>query len=149
MLNDGRSFVRLASLGCLLMLTPACAQHNASPPSLNGYWDLVSNHDNATDATTPVVSGTTVAHYNGGAVELYLNNGTTKGCGLDTYTVQGNTITYSNGGQNSLEVTDTTLRLTTLKDGTPVGYSDFVRLATFNADGYGPCKSGNSDAGAN
>ena len=148
MSNDRCRLVMLAGLGWLLSLAPACAQHDASQPSLDGYWDLVSNHDNATDTTTPVASGTAVAHYNGGVVELYLNNGTTKGCGLDTYTVQGTTITYDHGGSNVLEVTDTTLRLTTLKDGTPIGYSDFVRLATFSADGYGACKSGNGGADA-
>ena len=146
MFKERRSVVLLVGLGCLLALVPACAQHDTSQPGLDGYWNLVSNHDDATDTTTPVASGTAVVHYNGGVVELYLNDGTTKGCGVDSYTVQGTTITYGQGGSNLMEVTDTTLRLTTLKDGTPVGYSDFVRLATFSADGYGTCKSGNASA---
>jgi hypothetical protein len=141
-------FVMLAGLAWFLILAPACSQPDASQPSLDGYWDLVSNHDNATGTTTPVASGTIVVHYNGGVVELYMSNGATKGCAQNTYTVQGTTITYGYGNPNQMAVTDTTLRLTTLQDGTPVGYSDFVRLATFSADGYGACKSGISGADA-
>jgi hypothetical protein len=137
----------LAGLGSLLILASACSSPD-SQPSLDGYWNLVSNHDNAAGTTTPVPSGTAVVHYNQGVVELYMSDGTTKGCGLNTYTVLGNAITYSDGGQNLMEVTDKTLRLTTLKNGTPIGYSDFVRLATFSAEGYDTCKSSNSGADA-
>jgi hypothetical protein len=124
---------------------PVASGADASEPSLDGYWDLVANHDNATGTTTPVASGTAVVHYNGGVVEMYMNNGVTKGCGSNTYTVQGTTITYATGNPNEMAVTDTTLRLTTLQAGgdsgyVPVGYSDFVRLATFNPDGYGICQ---------
>jgi hypothetical protein len=120
---------------------------DATQPRLDGYWDLVANHDNATGATSPVASGTAVAHYQDGVVELYLSDGKTKGCAVQTYTVQGNTITYADGGQNLMELTDQTLRLTTLKNGTSIGYSDFVRLAAFSPDGYGPCGGGGADAG--
>jgi hypothetical protein len=121
---------------------------DATPPSLDGHWDLVANHDNATGTTTPVESGTAVVHYQDGVVELYLSDGTTKGCASQTYTLQGNTITYADGGQNLMEVTDTTLRLTTLKNGAPIGYSDFVRLAAFSPGGYGLCQRGGSGADA-
>ena len=116
-----------------------------SQPSLDGYWDLVSAYKKATDTTTPVASGTGVVHFNGGVVEIYMNNGGTKTCGLSTYTVRGTTITYVGGNTDSLAVTDTTLRLTTLQGGGAFGnmpgdYSDFTRLATFNADDYGTCQ---------
>jgi hypothetical protein len=144
MLNDRRNFVMLASLGCLLLLTPACAQHDATPPNLNGTWDLVAKYEGATGTTTPVASGTGVVYFNSGVVTLYLNNGGTKTCGSSTYTVEGTTITYVGGNADSLAITETTLRLTTLKAGglfsSKVGdYSDFLRLATFTTDGYGTC----------
>jgi hypothetical protein len=46
---------------------------------------------------------------------------------------------------NSFAVADTTLRLTTLQagglfDNMPGDYSDFIRLATFNPDGWGTCQ---------
>jgi hypothetical protein len=135
----------LTGLGCLLALASSCSDPQ---PSLDGYWDLVSNHDNATGTTSPVTSGTAVVHYHDGVVEFYLSNGTQKGCAMQTYAVQGNTIIYGDGGKNLMEVTSTTLRLTTLKDGTSIGYSDFVRLATFSVDGYGTCKGDNSGADA-
>jgi len=124
---------------------PAASGADASEASLDGYWDLVANHDNATDTTTPVASGTAVVHYNGGVVALYFNSGGSKTCGLSTYTVQGTTITYVGGNTDSLAVTDTTLRLTTLQagglfDNMPGDYSDFIRLATFNPDGWGTCQ---------
>ena len=168
MRNDLCRFVMLAGLGSLLILASACSSPD-SQPSLDGYWNLVSNHDNAAGTTTPVPSGTAVeeivvadcdldcveysrTHWpflrDRRVNELYMSDGTTKGCGLNTYTVLGNAITYSDGGQNLMEVTDKTLRLTTLKNGTPIGYSDFVRLATFSAEGYDTCKSSNSGADA-
>jgi hypothetical protein len=136
MLNDRCTVMMLAGL---LALASSCSDPQ---PSLDGYWDLVANHDNATNTTSPVKSGTAVVHYQGGVVELYLSDGTTKGCGSQKITVQGNTITYADGGQNLFEVTDQTLRLTTLNNGTPLGYSDFVRLAAFSPDGYGTCIGG-------
>jgi hypothetical protein len=112
--------------------------------SLDGTWDLVSKYDAATGTTTPVASGTGVVSFNSGVVTLYLNNSGTKTCGSSTYTVQDTTITYVGGNADSLTVTDTTLRLTTLKAGglfsSKLGdYSDFLRLATFTPDGYGTC----------
>jgi hypothetical protein len=135
MLNHRCTFVLLTGLLALA----SCSDPQAS---LDGYWDLVANHDNASGTTSPVASGTAVVHYQGGVVVLYLSDGKTKGCGSQKFTVEGNTITYADGGQNSFEVTDQTLRLTTLKNGTPIGYSDFVRLAAFSPDGYGTCAGG-------
>jgi hypothetical protein len=147
MWNDRSRFMILAGLACFL--ASACDQQDASQPSLEGYWELVSNHDNATGITAPVAPGTAVLHYRGGVIEMYLNDGTTKGCGSNTYTLQGNAIHYGTGGDpNLMEVTASTLRLTALKNGTPIGYSDFVRLPTFSAEGYGTCKSSSSGADA-
>jgi hypothetical protein len=60
-------------------------------------------------------------------------------------TLQGTAITYATGNPNEMAVTDTTLRLTTLQAGgdsgyLPVGYSDLIRLTTFNPGGYGTCQ---------
>jgi cysteine-rich repeat protein len=128
---------------------PGNSGADASHPSLDGYWDLVSTYDNATGTATPFASGTAVVHYNGGVVEIYMNDGANKGCASNTYTVQGTTITYAYGTPNSFTVTDTMLRLTSPQaGGTSAGYSDFIRLATFSADGYGTCQSANSGADA-
>ena len=123
---------------------PDASGADASQPSLDGYWDLVSQHDAATDTTTIVASGTGILYFNSGTVTLYLDNGGTKTCGSSTYTVEGTTIVYVGGNSDSLVVTDTTLRLTTLQAGglfasKPGNYSDFARLPTFTANGYGPC----------
>jgi hypothetical protein len=123
--------------GLLLLLASSCSD---SAPSFEGTWDCVSNHDTATGSDTPVTPGMFVADYHDGVVTLYLNDGTNpKGCGTQTYTVEGDTITFANGGKNVLEVTGKTLRLTTLKDGKAIGYSEFVRLDNFKPEGYGTC----------
>ncbi len=124
--------------GLLLLLASSCSE---SAPSFEGTWDCVSNHDNATDTTTPVTPGMFVADYHDGVVTLYLNDGTHKGCGTQTYTVQGDTITFANGGKNVLEVTGKKLKLTTLKNGEAIGYSEFARLDNFKPEGYGTCGS--------
>ncbi len=135
LMSTHRRKVMLA--GLLLLLASSCSD---SHPDFEGTWDCVSNHDNATDITTPVTPGMFVADYHGGVVTLYLNDGThPKGCGTQTYTVEGDTITFPNGGKNVLEVTGNTLRLTTLKDGKAIGYSEFVRLDNFQPEGYGTC----------
>jgi hypothetical protein len=118
---------------------------DASQPSLDGYWDLVSSYSAATGTTTPATSGSGVVYFHGGEIALYLDTGGTKTCGLSTYTLQGTTIVFVGGNSDSLVVTDTTLRMTTLQAGglfnnIPGDYSDFLRLATFRADGYGPCQ---------
>jgi len=132
---------------------PVASGADAKQASLDGYWDLVSAYKKATGTTTPVASGTGVVYFNGGVVALYINSGGSKTCGLSTYTVQGTTITYVGGNTDSLAVTDTTLRLTTLQAGglfgnMPGDYSDYIRLATFSADGYGSCDRGDSGADA-
>ena len=124
---------------------PVSPGADASQPSLDGYWDLVSTYSEATGTTTPAASGTSVVYFNSGVVALYIDDGGTKTCGSSTYTVQGTTITYLGGNTDSLAVTDTTLRLTTLQAGGPFrnvlgDSSDFVRLTTFNTDGYGTCQ---------
>jgi hypothetical protein len=117
---------------------------DAGQPSLEGYWDLVSTYSEATGITTPAASGTGVVYFRGGVVVLYLDNGGSKTCGQSTYTLQGTTIVHAAGNVDALIVTSTTLRMTNLQPGGPFSknpgdYSDFVRLATFSADGYGPC----------
>jgi hypothetical protein len=123
---------------------PMASDADTSQPSLEGYWDLVSTYSEATGITTPAASGTGVVYLRGGVVVLYLDNGGNKTCGQSTYTLQGTTIVYAAGNVDALIVTSTTLRMTNLKPGGPFSknpgdYSDFVRLATFSADGYGSC----------
>lgn len=124
---------------------PATPKDDAYQPALDGFWELVSTTSAATGTTTPVASGTAVVQFKDGMVTLYFDNGTTRSCGTNSYTLQGTTIVYQVGNVDSLVLTETTLRLTNVQPGglfgkTPGDHSDFVRLATFNPESYGPCQ---------
>jgi hypothetical protein len=123
---------------------PATPKSDAYQPALDGFWDLVSTTSAATGITTPVASGTAVVQFDNGVVTLYYENGATKSCGTNSYTLQGTTIAYQAGNIDSLVLSETTLTLTNVQPGgvfgkNPGDHSDFVRLTTFTSESYGPC----------
>jgi hypothetical protein len=123
---------------------PATPKGDAYQPALDGFWDLVSTTSAATGTTTPVASGTVVVQFNNGVVTLYYENGATKSCGTNSYSLQGTTIAYQAGNVDSVVLTETTLSLTNVQPGGLFGkdvgdHSDFVRLTAFTPEDYGPC----------